>query len=204
MRFLSILCVLLATWSSPAWATTPRILVMGDSLSAAYGMPLQQGWVALLQNRLTHRGYKYTVINGSVSGETTAGGRSRLGKLLNEHKPALVVIELGGNDGLRALPLKNMQANLIAMIDQSKAAGAQVLLLEMRIPLNYGARYANQFQRTFSDVAKLKSVTLVPFFLADIATDPKFFLADGIHPSAEAQPLLLKALWPAIEAKLKK
>lgn len=204
MRFLSILCVLLASWSSPAWATTPRILVMGDSLSAAYGMPIQQGWVALLQDQLQSRGYKHTVINGSVSGETTAGGRSRLGKLLNEHKPALVVIELGGNDGLRALPLKNMQDNLVAMIDQSKAAGAEVLLLEMRIPLNYGARYANQFQRTFSDVAKAKSVTLVPFFLADIATDPKFFLADGIHPSAEAQPILLKAVWPAIEAKLKK
>lgn len=167
-------------------------------------MPIQQGWVALLQNQLTQRGYKYTVINGSVSGETTAGGRSRLGKLLTEHKPALVVIELGGNDGLRALPLKNMKNNLIAMIDQSQAAGAQVLLLEMRIPLNYGARYANQFQRTFSEVATAKSVTLVPFFLNDIATNPKFFLADGIHPSAQAQPLLLKAVWPSVEAKLAK
>jgi len=177
---------------------------MGDSLSAAYGMPIQQGWVALLQDQLQSRGYKHTVINGSVSGETTAGGRSRLGKLLAEHKPALVVIELGGNDGLRALPISTMRDNLNAMIDQSKASGAQVLLLEMRIPLNYGARYADSFQRTFTEVAKTNSVTLVPFFLNDIATNPKFFLADGIHPSAEAQPLLLKAVWPSIEAKLKK
>lgn len=177
---------------------------MGDSLSAAYGMPIQQGWVALLQDQLQSRGYKHTVINGSVSGETTAGGRSRLGKLLAEHKPALVVIELGGNDGLRALPINSLRDNLNAMIDQSKASGAQVLLLEMRIPLNYGARYADSFQRTFTEVAKAKSVTLVPFFLSDIATNPKFFLADGIHPSAQAQPLLLKAVWPSVEAKLKK
>ncbi len=194
----------MATLGNPAWAATPHILVMGDSLSAAYGMPVQQGWVALLQNQLHSRGYKHKIINGSVSGETTAGGRARLANLLAEHKPALVLIELGANDGLRALSITNMRDNLQAMIAQSKAAGADVLLLEMRIPLNYGARYADGFQRAFSEVAKAESVTLVPFFLADIATKPAYFLPDGIHPSAEAQPVLLKAVWPHVEAKLKK
>lgn len=195
--------MLCLSWVVPVQAA-PRILVMGDSLSAAYGMSLTQGWVSLLQQRLDDRGYKYQVVNGSISGETSRGGLQRLSSLLETHQPSLVLIELGGNDGLRALPLPELQRNLAEMIRLSRAAGARVLLLEMRIPDNYGARYTQAFNAVYHTLAKSEPVVLVPFFLEAIALDPRFFLPDGIHPSVEAQPLLLEAVWPSLQPWLRR
>jgi acyl-CoA thioesterase I len=202
MRRLLFLLVLVC-WA-PAQAGAPVILVWGDSLSAAYGIPLEKGWTQLLQARLRAQGYPHRVVNGSVTGETTAGGLARLPAALKQHRPALVLIELGGNDGLRGLPLKQMRANLAAMADQSKRAGARVLVFEMQMPPNYGADYRRGYQQAFHDVAKKSGATLVPFFLAPIATDPKWFQEDGIHPSIPAQPLLLDAVWPALQVVLKR
>jgi acyl-CoA thioesterase I len=184
--------------SSPA----PVILVWGDSLSSAYGMPLASGWVQLLQRRLEQKGYPHRVVNGSVTGETTAGGLARLPAALKRHRPALVLIELGGNDGLRGLPLQQLRANLAAMIRQSRAAGARVVVFEMRIPPNYGVAYTQGFTQAFADVAQRGPARLVPFFLAPIASDAKWFQEDGIHPSPAAQPLMLDAAWPALQPAL--
>jgi len=184
-------------------SAAPVILVWGDSLSAAFGIPVEAGWVQLLQKRLEQKGYPHRVVNGSVSGETTAGGLERLPAALKQHRPALVLIELGGNDGLRGLPLKQLRANLGAMAAQARAAGAQVVLFEMTMPTNYGEAYTQGFTRAFGDVARKNQAPLVPFFLAKIAIDPKWFLEDGIHPTAAAQPLLLDAAWPTLEPALK-
>lgn len=184
-----------------ASAAAPVILVWGDSLSAAYGIPLEQGWVQLLQARLRDQGYPHRVVNGSVTGETTAGGLARLPDALARHRPGIVLLELGGNDGLRGLPLKQLRDNLEALVARAQAAGARVLVFEMRIPPNYGPAYADGFQRTFREVAR-GPVRLVPFFLERIATDPQWFLDDGIHPSAAAQPLLLDAVWPVLHPVL--
>ena len=178
------------------------ILVWGDSLSAAYGIPLESGWTQLLQARLREQGYPHRVVNGSVSGETTAGGVARLSAALREHHPAIVVIELGGNDGLRGLPLQQLRANLAAMVRRSRAAGARVLVCEMRMPPNYGAAYTEGFQRTFAEVARAGPARLVPFLLEPIATDPKWFQEDGIHPTVAAQPRLLDVVWPVLHSVL--
>ena len=188
--------------ASAATAATPTILVWGDSLSSAYGLPIESGWVALLGERLREQGYPHHVVNGSVTGETTAGGLSRLPAALKRNRPALVLIELGGNDGLRGLPLKQFRANLAAMVKKSRAAGAKVLLFEMRMPPNYGQTYAEGFRRGFGEVAKAGGATLVPFFLGTIATDPKWFQEDGIHPTVPAQPLLLEAVWSSLKPLL--
>ena len=188
--------------AAQAASTAPTILVTGDSLSAAYGIPLEQGWVALLQKRLEQKGYPYTVVNTSVSGETTAGGLGRLGKELQQYKPDLVVIELGANDGLRGLSLKQMHKNLQAMIEQSRAADAEVLLLGMRLPSNYGQAYTEQFHQTFKDVAEQTKVPLVPFLLEDIALNRSMFQEDGVHPTAAAQPALLEHVWTKLEEML--
>lgn len=203
MRAVWFLLVLCLSGVVPAQAAS-RILVMGDSLSAAYGMSLTQGWVSLLQQRLDDRGYKYQVVNGSISGETSRGGLQRLSSLLETHRPALVLIELGGNDGLRALPVSALQDNLAEMIRRSRAAGARVLLFEMRIPDNYGARYTQAFNAVYHELARTTQVTLVPFFLEGIAREPRYFLPDGIHPSAAAQPLLLAAVWPSLSPWLRR
>lgn len=184
-----------------ASAAAPVILVWGDSLSAAYGIPLEQGWVQLLQARLRDQGYPHRVVNGSVTGETTAGGLARLPEALARHRPAVVLLELGGNDGLRGLPLQQLRANLDALVERSRAAGARVLVFEMRIPPNYGPAYADGFQRSFRAAARGRA-RLVPFFLEKIATDPQWFLDDGIHPSVAAQPLLLDAVWPVLQPVL--
>lgn len=184
-----------------ASAAAPVILVWGDSLSAAYGIPLEQGWVQLLQARLRDQGYPHRVVNGSVTGETTAGGLARLPEALARHRPAVVLLELGGNDGLRGLPLQQLRANLDALVERSRAAGARVLVFEMRIPPNYGPAYAAGFQRSFRAAARGRA-RLVPFFLEKIATDPQWFLDDGIHPSVAAQPLLLDAVWPVLQPVL--
>ena len=180
----------------------PVILVWGDSLSAAYGIPRESGWVQLLQQRLREQGYPHRVVNGSISGETTAGGLARLPQALKAHRPALVVVELGGNDGLRGLPLQQLRANLTQLVRQSRAAGAQVLLCEMQIPPNYGAAYTQGFQRTFAEVAQAERARRVPFLLADIATDPSAFQDDGIHPTLASQPRLLDAVWPVLHSVL--
>ena len=181
----------------------PVILVLGDSLSAGYGLDAQTGWVALLQRRLDSEAYDYRVVNASVSGDTTSGGLARLPPALDRHKPAIVLIELGGNDGLRALPLKAMHDNLARLVDLSLAAKAQVLLFEMRIPPNYGAVYSEGFTRTFGQVAAERKVKLLPFFLMPLVGVPGAFQDDGIHPAALSQPKMLDTVWPSLKPLLK-
>jgi acyl-CoA thioesterase-1 len=177
----------------------PVILVLGDSLSAEYGLQRGQGWVQLLANRLQQSGSNYTVVNASISGETTSGGRSRLPSLLKQHRPSIVIIELGGNDGLRGLPVARMQDNLAAMIRASQAAGARVLVAGIRIPPNYGREYTERFYRAFENVAKQHHTALVPFLLEGFSDSADFFQADRIHPSAQAQTRILQTVWPVLQ-----
>lgn len=177
-------------------------MVLGDSLSAAYGLRPEQGWVALLQKRLQDQGYVHHVVNASVSGETTSGGLQRLPRALSLHKPDVVVIELGANDGLRGLPVATARKNLTRMIDLSKDAGAQVLLVGIRMPPNYGPRYTEQFSATYTELARLHQLTLVPFLLDKVALNAKLMQADGMHPTAQAQPIILDTVWPYLKAVL--
>jgi acyl-CoA thioesterase-1 len=189
--------------SVSAKAETPVILVLGDSISAGFGLArVDQGWVALLQTRLKDQEYVYQVVNASVSGETTAGGLARLPRGLMLHQPKIVILELGGNDGLRALPVAQMRANLVRMVDLSTAAGAKVLLLGMRMPPNYGADFTEQFRSVYSDLARDKKIPLVPFLLNDIALLPSLMQADGIHPNELGQPKLLDNVWPSLKPLL--
>ena len=198
MKRLFVLFVLIVA-SVSAKAEAPVILVFGDSISAGYGLArVEQGWVALLQTRLKEQEYGYQVVNASVSGETTAGGLARLPRALSLHHPGIVVLELGGNDGLRALPLAQMRLNLARMVDLSAAAGAKVLLLGIRMPPNYGPEYTEQFRLCYSDLARDKKLPLVPFLLKDIALEPTLMQADGIHPNAQGQPKLLDNVWPTL------
>jgi acyl-CoA thioesterase-1 len=204
VKRLLILFVLVAA-SVSAKAEAPVILVFGDSISAGYGLArVEQGWVALLQTRLKEQEYGYQVINASVSGETTAGGLARLPRALMLHQPKIVILELGGNDGLRALPIAQMRANLVRMIDLSTAAGAKVLLLGMRMPPNYGPDFTEQFRSCYSDVARDKKLPLVPFLLNDIALFPNLMQADGIHPNELGQPQLLANVWPSLQPLLRR
>ena len=188
-----------------ARAEAPVILVFGDSISAGYGLAhVEQGWVELLKTRLKAQGYGYQVVNASVSGETTAGGLARLPRALELHQPKIVVIELGGNDGLRALPIPQMRANLGRMIELAAAAGAKILLLGMRMPPNYGLEYTEQFQASFIDIAREKKIPLVPFLLNDIALSPNLMQADGVHPNELGQPKLLDNVWPRLRPLLRK
>jgi acyl-CoA thioesterase I len=197
------LLLLAGTIVPPALAAdAPVLLVVGDSISAAYGLPPGSGWTDLLQARLKARGQPHRVVNASISGDTTAGGRARLPALLARHKPAIVVIELGGNDGLRGGTIASSRANLDAMISASKAAGARVLLIGMRLPPNYGPAYTRQFEAMFVDAAKAGGAALVPFFFEGFGDDSAWFQPDRIHPTAEAQPKLLENAWPAIERLL--
>ena len=187
-------------------AATPLILVVGDSLSAEYGLSRGSGWVALLQKKLTQEKSAAQVINASISGDTTSGGRSRLPALLQKHRPSHVVIELGGNDALRGLPMAMTQDNLLSMTQQAQAAGAQVLLLGMQMPPNYGPEMAKQFEAAYAHVAKSQKAALVPFFLKGVGDDPeplKWFQADRIHPNEAAQPRLLANVWPTLKKQLK-
>jgi acyl-CoA thioesterase-1 len=185
-------------------AEAPVILVLGDSISAAYGLPPGVGWTDLLQKRLKERGYPHRVVNASISGDTTAGGRSRLPALLSRHKPAIVVIELGGNDGLRGGSLASSRDNLVAMTTAAKAAGARPMIVGMRLPPNYGPAYTRQFDALFADVAKAQGAPLVPFFFDGFAEDRGQFQPDGIHPTEAAQPRLLDNVWPTLERMLKR
>lgn len=180
-----------------------RLMVLGDSLSASYGIAQQSGWVTLLAERLQREGYTAVeVINAAISGDTTANGRSRLGAALEQHRPDLLLLELGGNDGLQGLPVKAMQQNLNAMIDQARAKSVEVLLLGIKVPPNYGRRYTEAFEQVFVDVAKEKQVPLVPFILENVANHHTLMQGDGIHPTAEAQLQILNNIWPALEPLL--
>jgi len=180
-----------------------RLLVLGDSISAAYGLSLEEGWVALAGAALAGRGLAVDVINASISGETSAGGRRRLPALLETHDPDAVVIELGGNDGLRGYPVAQLRENLAAMTEAAQASGARVLLLPMEIPPNYGPRYAGAFRDSFPLVAEATGASLGPFPLEAVATDPALMQADGIHPTAAAQPRIVETLLPALKAVLR-
>lgn len=191
-------------WCSGALAANKTILVWGDSISAGLGLDADAGWVHLLERRLQSQGSGYAVVNASVSGETTAGGLSRLPAALDKYHPAIVLIELGGNDGLRGQPLDAMHANLDKMIELSRAARASPVLFAMQIPSNYGPVYADRFAKVFDTVAGDTKAPLVPFFLGGIATDrDQWFQDDGIHPNAAAQPKLLDAVWPTLAPLLK-
>ena len=190
----------------PAPVRPQVILVLGDSLSAEYGLPRGTGWVALFDKRLAQEEIAATVVNASVSGETTSGGRSRLAALLTQHQPSQVVIELGGNDALRGLPLKNTEENLTWMVQTAQKSGAKVLLVGMQVPPNYGTDYANRFAATFTTVAKARKVGVVPFFLKGVADGPdptRLFQPDRIHPRAEAHPQMLANVWPELQKLLR-
>ena len=188
--------MLLVVLSMPAQTIAATILVVGDSLSAAYGIPIQTGWVALLQQRLKARGFSHHVVNASVSGDTTANGLERLPQALSKHRPAIVIIELGGNDGLRGLSLTQMQHNIASMITKAQARGTQILLVGVLLPPNYGRTYVEKFRAVYRELAAQFKVPLVPFLLEQVATRSDLMQSDGIHPTAEAQPIMLDNVWP--------
>lgn len=190
--------------SAAAAGNPPVILIVGDSLSSGYGVKVDATWVALLEKKLAAQGYGYRVVNASVSGETTGGGRARLVRALQLHQPAIVILELGGNDGLRGLPLRQMRDNLEGMIAQVQAANARPVLLGMRIPPNYGAAYTDGFHAVFGALAQKHSLPLVPFFLEGVAFNAKLMQDDSLHPNTAAQPLLLNNLWPTLQPLLEK
>jgi len=183
--------------------TTEKILVLGDSLSAAFGIEQSRGWVSLLEQKLSKQHYPFQVINASISGETTQGGLQRLPVLLKKHHPGLVILELGANDGLRGLDLTMMQQNLQSMISQIKRTNARVLLIGMMLPPNYGPQYTRRFHHIYSDLSKNNQVPLIPFLLEGVATRNDLMQADGLHPTAAAQPLVLKNVWNKLQSMLK-
>jgi acyl-CoA thioesterase I len=189
--------------ASAASAKEHHILIVGDSLSAGYGLNSGEGWVDLLGKKLVQQKIKAKVTNASISGDTTAGGVSRLPALLAKHSPTHVVIELGGNDGLRGAPVAGAKANLQKMAELSQKAGAKVVLVGMRMPPNLGPAYTNAFDAMYGDVAKATKSALVPFFLEKLGTDLKFFQPDRIHPTKEAQPMMLETVWPVLVGALK-
>lgn len=201
-HFNAAACALTLATALDAWAKPQGpILVVGDSLSAEYGLKRGSGWVALLEQRLRQQGKTMAVVNASISGDTTSGGRSRLPPLLAQHQPQLVVIELGGNDALRGLPLKTSQENLQAMVQACLGVRARVLLLGMQVPPNYGPEYGAQFAAMYASVAKAKGVALVPFFLKGVADVPQadtLFQSDRIHPIEAAHPTMLDNVWPTL------
>ncbi len=176
--------------------------MVGDSLSAGFGVPLEQGWVALLRERLADEGYGYRVVNASISGDTTSGGLRRLPRALEQHRPAIVIIELGGNDGLRGTPVMVIRSNLKQMIDISRAQDAQIVLAGMQMPPNYGASYTEAFADVYADLAADYDAALIPFFMDGVALNADLMQPDGIHPNAAGQPVLLENAWAALEPLL--
>jgi len=183
-------------------ADVPTVLILGDSLSAGYGIDVDQSWPALLQSRLREQGYEHRVVNASISGETTEGGAERIGPALENFSPELVILELGGNDGLRGFPPQRTRENLDRIVTASKASGAQVVLLGIRIPSNYGPRYTQAFEGVFQDTAETHGIPWIGFFMEGIALNEELMQADGIHPNAQAQPKLLDNAWPVIKEAL--
>ena len=199
------LALVLAVASPPArTAEPPVILVLGDSLSAGFGLTPGQGWVSLLQQRLKQEGYGHRVVNASVSGETTDGGLARVDRALATHKPAIVILELGGNDGLRGLPVARVETNLGLLITKSRAAGAQVLLLTVSMPRNYGSKYTSSYQQVYDNLKARYQVSSASLMSPEVALDLAYFLPDGIHPNAKAQPLLLDNVWSQLTPLLRR
>ncbi|WP_078121543.1 arylesterase [Thiosocius teredinicola] len=200
MRTVSSICLLLLFVACAPFAAgaAEKILVVGDSLSAAYGIEKQRGWVALLQQRLALRQLDYHVVNASISGDTTRGGASRLPAALQREHPGVLIIALGGNDGLRGFSPDQTRGNLRQMIQRARDAGARVLLLGIKLPMNYGKAYTEKFHQVFHDLAREENVALVPFFLEGVAETRDMMQADGIHPGVKAQPRILDNVWPAL------
>ncbi|WP_078196074.1 arylesterase [Cupriavidus necator] len=201
---LAISATVQAQTPAPSKAAAPALLVLGDSLSAEYGIARGAGWVTLLQDRLRQERFDYSVVNASISGETTIGGKTRLPDLLSRHRPAIVVVELGANDALRGLPLQTTEANLRNIVITAQKAGAGVLLIGMRIPPNYGQDYTEKFVSLYPKLAGEYKVRLVPFFLDQVITRQDWFQADRIHPTAAAQPALLDTVWPQLKPMLRR
>jgi acyl-CoA thioesterase-1 len=197
-----VLCVI--CWMALAAEAQPVLLVYGDSLSAGYGLPQGKGWVDLLARRLAAEGFDYRVINASVSGETTLGGANRIDAAMTQHQPAIVIIELGGNDGLRGLPLAATRQNIEKMVKTARSKRAQPLLVGMQLPPNYGTAYTEKFQALFAQIAQEQKVPLVPFMLAGFGEKREYFQPDGIHPTVEAQTLILDNIWPVLRPMLGK
>lgn len=189
--------------SLPAYSASKTLLVLGDSLSAEYGLPRGSGWVTLLQQQLRTEKFEINIINASISGETTSGGKSRLPSLLQQHKPALILIELGGNDGLRGLSLAATQSNLREMSSMVSASGARLILVGMRVPPNYGVDYSKRFAAMYQGFAKEKNVRLVPFLLQGLEDTEQFFQPDRIHPNQRAQPIMMENVWRVLQPMLK-
>jgi acyl-CoA thioesterase-1 len=183
-------------------STSPQILILGDSISAGYGLPMGTSWVNLLQDTLKKDQSKYSIVNSSISGETTAGGKARISNLMQQHKPSIVIVELGGNDALRGFPLATTYQNLLEIVQIGKNNGAKVLILGMKIPTNYGAEYTAQFSKMYVDLGKNTQSALVPFFFEGVATKREYFQEDGIHPNQNAQAILLKNVLPTLKKLL--
>ncbi len=199
----ALLLVLLASLALPVAASPRTLLVLGDSLSAAYGIDQTQGWVSLLDSRIQSQGLPWQVVNASLSGETTGGGLARLPQLLATHQPQLVIVELGGNDALRGYPLSQIRANLADLVRLSQDSGAAVLLAGIEMPPNYNPRNPTYMRDLYAGLAQSLDVPLVPFLLEDVALEPRFMQADGIHPTAAAQPILLDNVWPVLAPLLR-
>jgi acyl-CoA thioesterase-1 len=181
---------------------TPTVLVLGDSLSAGYGIDVDQSWTALLQSRLESQGYEHRVVNASISGETTEGGASRIAAALKEFAPEVVVVALGGNDGLRGFPPERIKSNMLRIVEAAEAEGAAVVLLGIRIPTNYGARYTRAFENVYRELAEERQLPWIEFFMEGVALDEDLMQDDGIHPNEKAQPVLLDNAWPVIQQAL--
>ncbi len=194
---LSLALIPMLAWNN---ASAQTLLVLGDSLSAAYRLKPEEGWVALLQNRLVEQGSDIKVVNASISGETTQGGLTRLPELLNRHQPNWIVLELGANDGLRATPIPRIEQNLRALIDQSQEAGAEPIIVGIQLPPNYGPRYTRRFFGLYESLAQEYKLARVPFLLEDVALKPELMQSDGLHPTAEAQPIVLEQVWPTLSS----
>lgn len=202
MRIILSFLLLLMTAEAES-SGAPTVLIFGDSLSAGYGIEVDQSWASLLQARLKQQGYEHQVVNASISGETTEGGATRIGAALEEFEPELIILELGGNDGLRGFPASRMKENLVNIVKAAKSSGADVVLLGIRIPTNYGPRYSASFEKVFRDVSTEYDVDWIEFFMDGIALNDDLLLEDRIHPNSEAQPILLDNAWPIISATLK-
>ena len=199
-RLLTFFMILLATLASGANAQT--VMVFGDSLSAGYGVDVDQSWAYLLQTRLASQGYEHRVVNASITGETTEGGATRIASALEKFSPELVILELGGNDGLRGFPTSRMKENLSTIIETSQASGAAVVLLGIRIPTNYGQRYTQAFENVYRELADEYGIPWIEFFMDGIALNAELMQEDGIHPNTEAQPILLDNAWPIVSQAL--
>ena len=194
--------MLLLVSTASGGSDAPTVLVFGDSLSAGYGIDVDQSWASLLQTRLQEQGYEHRVVNASISGDTTESGAARIGQAIDTFAPDLIILELGGNDGLRGIPPSTMRSNLERIIEISTDSGAAVVLLGIKIPPNYGQRYIEEFEKVFRDVAIDLDVPWIDFFMEGVALNEDLMQDDGIHPNASAQPILLDNAWPAIDSAL--